>query len=171
MNIILCGFKNSGKSTVGLALAQALHYKFDDIDTLLEEYYRKENNEVLGAAEIYTQHGQEIFRKLESDVVHQLENLDNRVIALGGGTVLDANNVKHLHHIGQIIYLRASKELLKDRMLKNRIPGFIDKASPFESFEKVYNERYHIYEHIADRIIDVDHKDTQHIVKEILNVQ
>jgi shikimate kinase len=171
MNIILCGFKNCGKSTIGKALAEALRYHFDDVDTLLEEYYRKENNEVLGAAEIYTQHGQDIFRKLESDVILKLEKLDKRVIALGGGAVLNPKNVEHLHHIGQIIYLRASKNILKGRMNQTRIPGFIDSKSPNASFDKMYEDRYKIYEQIADRIIDVDGKKINDIVKEIINGQ
>ncbi len=167
MNIILCGFKSCGKSTVGKALAQSLDYKFDDTDALLEEYYRQENNEVLGAAEIYTKHGQEIFRKLETDVVHKLERLDDRVIALGGGTVLNPENVKHLHHIGKIIYLRASTDLLKQRIFRKRVPGFIDKDSPEASFDMIYQERYKIYEQIADFVIDVDHKRVDEIVEEV----
>ncbi len=171
MNIILCGFKSCGKSTVGKALAQALDYRFDDTDALLEEYYRSANNEVLGAAQIYTKHGQDIFRQLESDVVHKLEKLDDRVIALGGGTVLNPENVKHLHHIGKIIYLRASKDLLKNRMLQSRIPGFIDQNDPDTSFEKMYQERYKLYEQLADVIIDVDGKTQDQIAKEIINGQ
>ncbi|MGA2655775.1 MAG: shikimate kinase [Gammaproteobacteria bacterium] len=170
MNIILCGFKNSGKTTVGKVLAKMLHYQFDDIDTLLEEYYRKENNEVLGAAEIYTKHGQDIFRKLESDVVHKLENLDNRVIALGGGTVLDPSNVKHLHHIGKIVYLRASKALLKGRM-RQRSAVFIDPKSPDSAFETMYEARYKIYDTIADITIDIDGKSPEQIAKEIIHGQ
>lgn len=171
MNIILCGFKSCGKSTVGKALADDLHYRFDDTDALLEAYYRKENNEVLGAADIYSKHGQEIFRQLETDIVHKLEKLDGRVIALGGGTVLNPDNVKHLHHIGKIIYLRASQDLLKNRMLQNRIPGFIDKVNPEASFEQIYQERYKIYENISDIIIDVDGKNPKQIAQEIINGQ
>lgn len=167
MNIILCGFKNCGKSTVGFALAKQLGYRFDDTDALLEEYYRKANNEVLGAAEIYTKHGQDIFRKLESDVVLRLEKLDNRVVALGGGSVLNAANIKHLHHIGKIIYLHASKDLLKMRMLHSRIPGFIDQTAPEASFEAIYDERYKLYETIADYIVDVDNRSVEEIVAEI----
>ncbi|MFA6037167.1 MAG: shikimate kinase [Legionellales bacterium] len=169
MNIILCGFKNSGKTTVGKILARDLHYRFDDTDALLEEYYRRENNEVLGAADIYTKHGQEIFRQIESDIILKLEKLDGRVIALGGGSVLSDANIKHLHEIGQIIYLRASKKILKGRMNQSRVPGFIDKESPDDSFEKVYQARYQIYEKIADRIIDVDGKRPEQIAKEIIN--
>lgn len=171
MNIILCGFKNCGKSTIGKVLALALHYRFDDTDALLEEYYRKENNEVLGAAEIYTKHGQDVFRQLETDVIHQLEKLDNRVIALGGGSVLNPDNVQHLHAIGKIIYLRASQNLLKQRMLDSRIPGFIDNASPEASFEKMYLARYKIYEQIADVVVDVEGKSVEEITKEIVDGQ
>ncbi|HLF67587.1 MAG TPA: shikimate kinase [Gammaproteobacteria bacterium] len=167
MNIILCGFKNCGKSTLGAALAKKLDFHFDDTDALLEEYYRQENNEILGAAEIYAKHGQEIFRKLESDIIERLMDKDNRVIALGGGSVLNANNVAHLHTIGKIIYLRASKELLKKRMLTSRIPAFIDPKEVDASFDKLYEERYKIYPEIADLIIDVDDKQTDEIVHEI----
>jgi shikimate kinase len=167
MNIILCGFKNCGKSSVGAALALRLNYHFDDTDQLLEAYYRKENNEVLGAAEIYTKHGQDIFRKLETDVIHALTHVDNRVIALGGGSVLNGKNTEYLHKIGKIIYLRASKVLLKQRMA-TRTPGFIDAADVDTSFEKVYQARYPIYQNISDMIIDVDDKSVQEIVDEII---
>ncbi len=169
MNIILCGFKNCGKSTVGAMLAKTLHFHFDDTDTLLEEYYRQENNELLGAAEIYTQHGQDIFRKLESSIIQALVKKDKRVIALGGGSVLNPTNVAHLHTIGKIIYLRASLALLKERMIASRIPAFINPHEVDASFEKIHEQRYKIYEGIADFIIDVDGKKTQAIVMEIRN--
>lgn len=167
MNIILCGFKNCGKSTIGAALAKKLDYQFDDTDRLIEEYYRKDNNEVLGAAEIYTRHGQEIFRELEKDVILALEHQDNRVVALGGGVILNPDSTAHLHKLGKIIYLRASKELLRHRMLASRIPAFIDEADFDASFDKMYLARYALYEKIADFIVDVDKKPIKDLVDEI----
>jgi shikimate kinase len=169
--LILCGFKNCGKSTVGKALAEKLGFTFMDTDHLLESAYEKKYTKVLKCPEIYKEHGSDFFRQLESDVIQGLPTAENRILALGGGSVLNPKNTQHLKSLGKIIYLRASKDLLKQRMHQNRVPEFVNKADPDLSFEKIYEERYKIYEDIADFIIDVEtkkEKTVPEIVDEII---
>lgn len=126
-NIILCGFKGSGKTTFGRKIAENLRLAFLDTDALV----RKVEDEKL-------------FRLLEKEAVLSLQHVQNTVIATGGGTVLDPDNVAILKKLGTIIYLQVDKEELR----KKPLPIFIT------DFEKMYQDRLPIYEKIADVIIN-----------------
>ena len=141
MNLILCGFKNCGKTTLGRKLSSEKGYAFIDTDYLIEAHYDHKFN----IPEIYDQYGEIEFRRIEKKVIHSLRNIKNTVIATGGGSVLDPENVAHLKKLGKLIYLKTDKEILKQR-LNNRIPKFL------KNFDAVYDERITLYEKIADEI-------------------
>ena len=168
MNIILFGFKGSGKTTLGKLLAEQLQWQFIDIDRIIEELYQKKEKKSLPAHKIY-ELSSETFRLLEKQAVFSLINTNNAVIATGGGSVLDTENVAELKKLGKLIYLKAPKELIKQRMLTGRLPAFLDKNDPEESFAKMYLEREKIYTAIADIIIELDNKTNDEIIQEILH--
>lgn len=142
MNLILCGFKNCGKSTRGRLLAEEKGYTFIDTDHLIEANYQNK----LSIPEIYEKYGETEFRRIEKMVIHSLQDIENTVIATGGGSVLDPENVEHLKKLGKLIYLKTDKEILKQRLLNNRLPEFL------KNFDAVYDYRTTIYEKIADEI-------------------
>ena len=87
MNLVLIGYRGSGKSAVGRRLAACLKLTFVDTDDLIEERY--------GApiSAIVKSHGWGHFRKLENNVIEEISKKDHLIIAPGGGAVLDTANV------------------------------------------------------------------------------
>jgi len=154
MNLILFGFKKCGKTYYGLKLAQALHTKFIDTDLLIEELYTKIHHHTLSYREIVKKHGFPFFRNLEKHAVSLLAHEKNSVISLGGGVVLDQDNVDRLQKMGTLIYLKTSKKTLKHRILSEDPPSFFDPNHLSDSFENLYRERLPVYENIAAEIID-----------------
>ena len=110
--IFLIGFMGSGKSFVGQQLAAKLGYGFIDVDTLIE------NTEGSKIAQIFENHGETHFRKIESEYTRRLEELENTVISTGGGAPCFHDNMTWLNANGTTIYLSAPPELLYKR-LKN----------------------------------------------------
>jgi len=156
MNLILFGFKGCGKTHFGKLLAQKMHRRFIDTDELIAKLFAKKTGQHTAVREIYVQLGPQAFRALEKEALHSLKNEKNAVIALGGGAVLDQDNVELLQKIGCLVYLFASAETLQKRVLKENPPPFLDPDDPQASFLTVYQERRPLYESIPAAKIDCD---------------
>lgn len=143
MNIILFGFKGSGKTTFGKNLAEEIGIPFIDLDQVIEKMYS------ITPSEIYQKRGMQEFRRIEKEALLFISSTKLSVISLGGGTVLDSENVKILLAMGQLIYLKTRFETIQRRI--KSIPAFID-----TTLEKVYYERIPIYESIPSIWIEND---------------
>jgi shikimate kinase len=167
MNVILFGFKSCGKTTLGKMIAVRMNRTFLDTDTLLEQLYLEHTGGEMPFRQIYKKIGEEKFRALESEVVSQLKNYKNSIIALGGGLILNPKNAAFLAKLGQLVYLKVSKERLKRRILDKELPSFLDPADPEKSFENYYNERRSTYEAIPALSIDLETKTQDQVVLEL----
>ncbi|MED9996215.1 MAG: shikimate kinase, partial [Paludibacteraceae bacterium] len=78
--IFLVGYMCAGKTTIGMALAQKLGYRFIDLDQYIEQQQGK------SVSAIFAQNGEAYFRKLESQALTDMFLLNNVVVATGGGT-------------------------------------------------------------------------------------
>ncbi len=139
-NIVLIGMPGSGKSTVGLILAESCHRRFADSDELIVQ---KSGMQI---SEIFATCGEAYFRNLEREVLEALSAQSGLVIATGGGAVLNAQNVHALRKNGKLYFLdRPLEELLptEDRPLANSA----------EAVQKRYTERYDLYCRCADERI------------------
>jgi shikimate kinase len=138
MNVILFGFKGAGKTFLGKQIAERYKWPFVDTDELLLAATRYSS-----LRELYNTVGEKEFRRLESQVIRSLSSYKQTVIALGGGAVLDGENVTFLQTIGQLVYVEVALETLLKRGV----------TLPTGSIETVYRERLPIYESIpAQRI-------------------
>ncbi len=99
MNIVLIGFRGTGKSTVGKLLANRL--KRDFIDT--DEYIEKTTGKTI--KDIFEKEGEEGFRKTEAETITKLSKMKNKIIAAGGGVVIYDEIVKKLKSNGFLILL------------------------------------------------------------------
>ena len=113
MNIILIGFRGTGKTTIGKMLAQRLGKEFVDADEYLEQ---KEGKTV---KDIFAEGGEKLFREIETQIIAELCLLDNRVVATGGGAILREENVKTLKKSGIIILLEADVDTIYKRIHKD----------------------------------------------------
>ncbi len=166
MNLLLFGFKSSGKTHFGKLLSQELKRPFIDTDDLIVELHQKEKT----VKQIYRELGDVAFRDLESRAIRRLKEVKDSIIALGGGTVLKSENVEFLQKIGAFVFLKTSPEKLKMRLLKDELPLFLDKEDPEGSFYRMVQEREPIYESIPARRIDVDKLDEAGVLAELRSI-
>jgi len=155
--IFLCGFMTSGKSTIGPILANVLGWKFYDLDKVIEA---KEGKPVV---QIFEDRGEEYFRELERKTLKEIALEDNVVIALGGGTIANEENLTFVKSIGTLVYLKTSREMIYKR-IRNKIdrPAFRDfvlEGKSEEEFsakiEEMLSKREPFYL-TADLVIDTD---------------
>jgi shikimate kinase len=160
-NIFLIGYRCTGKSSVGKRLAGRLDWPFIDTDTLLV----KEAG--LSIKEIVAKNGWEVFRSMESAIMKRVCTPDRRVVATGGGVILDPENVNRMKKSGSSIWLQATSETIKKRMIRDSgtdasRPALTSKDSIAE-IEESLNERNPLYRHAADFCVETD----GHGIKEI----
>ncbi|MBL3520527.1 shikimate kinase [Aliarcobacter lanthieri] len=162
-NIILIGFMGVGKGTVARALVKESNMYSIDTDDLIESM---ENRRI---KKIFSQDGEPYFRNLEKKTALWLESsVQNTIISTGGGFYKQEN----LQDIGLVIYLKSSfegilKRIKKAPNAKNKLrkrPLLQNKKEAL----KLYNTRALEYEKVANIIVDVENRDLQDIVKEIL---
>lgn len=142
-SIVLIGMPSSGKTTVGRILAEKCGKQLADTD---EYIVRKIGMPI---SDFFAKHGEAEFRKIEKETVAELSATGGRIIATGGGAVLDAENVRALKKNGVLVFLDRRPENLiatDDRPL----------ASRRSALEKLYAERYDIYCAAAELHIDAN---------------
>jgi shikimate kinase len=109
-NIILTGFRATGKTAVGRQLADRLGYAFVDLDALLEA------ETGMSIPQLFTERGEAAFRELESQMVERVAQQRRCVIATGGGTVVSPSNLRALKQSGVVVTLTADLETLLSRL-------------------------------------------------------
>lgn len=145
MNIVLCGFMGSGKTTVGLELAKIMGRKFIDTDDMIE----REQGVAIKA--IFTVHGEEYFRDLEFACCKKISAMKNCVVSTGGGALTYKRNVDALKQGGRIVFLDADFDVICQRIGNTRTrPLFQDR----EKARALYDERRPKYLSAADYIVD-----------------
>lgn len=108
-NVILTGFMGTGKTSLGKMLATKLGRPFVDIDKKIEDETQ------LSIPQIFEQFGEAHFRELEKAAVKELSERRGLVIATGGGTVKDEENIRLLKSSGIIICLTTKPEEILNR--------------------------------------------------------
>jgi shikimate kinase len=112
--IFLTGFMGSGKSTIGPILANTLGYFFLDIDKLIEEAAGK------SIPDIFRSDGEAAFRAFERTTLHNLASRSEVIVALGGGTIANEENLEFIKKNGILVYLQISPEQAKLRVQSHR---------------------------------------------------
>ena len=104
--IILIGYMGAGKTTIGKALSKELGIIFYDLDWYIESRMRKT------VSEIFAERGEEGFRKIEYNMLHEVAEFEDVIISCGGGTPCFFDNMDYLNQQGQTVYLKAEPEVL-----------------------------------------------------------
>lgn len=166
MNVILYGFKNCGKTSIGGYLAQKLKYRFIDTDNLIEKLYELETGKPKNFHNIYRELGEKGFRLYEQRVIADLKDISKTIVAVGGGAVLNSENIIRLKAMGKLVYLDIQQSVLKTRLLVDSKTVLFDNKNKEEYFERLYLQREPIYRAIADIVLQAD----QESVKEITDL-
>jgi shikimate kinase len=112
--IFLIGFMGSGKSTLGHRLARKIGYRHVDMDQLIEE------TAGMTIPGIFSEHGEEVFRKWERDILMELCKRNRVVISTGGGAPCHNDLIGIMNRHGTTIYIELSPLELKDRLIHSR---------------------------------------------------
>jgi len=149
--IFLIGFMGSGKSTLGAQLARLVGYQFIDMDHMIEETAE------MSIPEIFNEHGEEVFRKWEYDILHELCRREKLVISTGGGAPCHSNMMDLMNTHGTTIYLKLSPEALKTRLIQSSAerPLIMGKSEPeLLDFIKSLLEKRELFYKRAAHIVD-----------------
>ena len=141
----------SGKSTVGVLLAKALGYLFEDVDLLISRRAGKPLQRILD------EDGLERFLRLEEAVGSTLQ-ADHTVIATGGSMVLSEKAMAHLKSMGEVVFISVPFVEIERRVTNIKTRGIV--FHPDETLADVYRERLPLYERYADRTLCVGAGDT-----------
>ena len=113
--IILIGYMGAGKTTIGRALAKELGLDFYDLDWYIENRRRKK------IPQIFEELGEEGFRKIEHNMLHEVAEFEDVIISCGGGTPCFFDNIDYMNQQAQVVYLHCTPEVLHGHLLMGRV--------------------------------------------------
>jgi len=162
-HISLVGFMGSGKTTVGKELSKLLAMDQIDVDKVIEDRAK------MTISQIFKDHGESYFRELERKTVEELAQYNNIIVFCGGGgIVLDDRNVENMKKNGVLIWLKASPEVVYDRIAKEGTRPLLKDDMSVEKIESMMTSRLPLYERAADLVINTDHKSVEEVSLEIV---
>ncbi|MGN1229240.1 MAG: shikimate kinase [Prevotella sp.] len=112
--IILIGYMGAGKTTVGKALAKEMGLQFYDLDWYIESRMRKT------VPQIFAERGEEGFRQIERNMLHEVAEFEDVILSCGGGTPCFFDNMDYMNGQGDTIYLKADPEVLYKHLLMGK---------------------------------------------------
>jgi len=165
-NLVLIGYRGTGKTSVGARLAEGLQRPFVDLDQVL---VREAGQSI---ADIVAQGGWAEFRRLEKQLVARYRDARGLVLATGGGVVLDPNNVAALRENGILIWLTADPAAIQARLAQDQ-PRDANRPSltggdTIREVLAVLEERAPLYQAAAQISIDTTHRSVGQVVKLVL---
>ena len=108
--ILLIGFMAAGKTTLGKALARELGLQFIDLDHYIENRYRST------VSQLFAERGEEAFRQIERNMLHEVAEFEDVIIATGGGTPCFFDNIDYMNGQGTTVFLEASVDTIHTRL-------------------------------------------------------
>ncbi|SOY28919.1 3-dehydroquinate dehydratase [Acetatifactor muris] len=162
-NVVLIGFMGSGKTSVGLRLSYRLRLPVEDTDRLIE---RREGCSI---SELFAEKGEEYFRRQETELLRELAERNYAgIFSVGGGTPVRPENRALLRRLGKVVLLRIKPETVYDRLKGDTARPLLQCANPRERIRQLLESRQEAYEDGADVIVDVDGKEMEEILDEIV---
>ncbi|MGH8479107.1 MAG: shikimate kinase [Gammaproteobacteria bacterium] len=160
-NIYLVGPMGSGKTTIGRRVARVTRKAFQDSDREIEE------RTGVNIALIFEVEGEAGFRLRERQVIDDLTQSHNTVVATGGGAVTEPQNRLWLRERGFVVYLRSSVDRLYAHTWRDRGRPLLRTADPKGRLAELLAERDPWYREVADLIVDTDGRTVRQLVHEI----
>jgi shikimate kinase len=163
MNLVLIGYRGTGKSTVAQILSRKLGMAAVSLD---EEIVREAGMPI---PEIVEKHGWTWFRDLESEIAKRFGERSDLILDAGGGVILRPENTLNLRRDGAVFWLKASVEVIVERIHEStERPALTQGKSFLEEVEEVLSERDPLYRAAADREIDTDRLTPAAVADEIV---
>lgn len=165
-NLYLIGFMASGKTTVGRELFNSSKI-FSEILDLDREIEKQLNRKV---TQIFSESGEDFFRKIETQTLSEICKKKNALISLGGGSVIKDENIRLIKSTGKVVWLKAEAKTILSRLsssLNTEERPLINGKSE-SLISQMIDERNDLYDRIFDFKVDVDGKSTEEICELII---
>jgi shikimate kinase len=163
MNIVLIGYRGTGKSTLGKIVAARLNRQLISTD---QEIVRRTGSSI---PDIVAAHGWDYFRDVETAVCQDLAGRDNLVIDTGGGAILRQQNVDVFKRNGRLIWLTASVDTIAARIGgETQRPSLTGTKSHVDEIRDVLSERVPKYQAAADLTIATDGRSIEELASFIV---
>jgi len=161
-SVILIGMMGSGKSRLGKILEKKTGFPRFDIDDMISSKLG------MPVGDIFSKHGEEHFRNLETETLHSLSQEEPAIVVTGGGIVLRAENVDLLKQLGTVVWLDADEATLRVRIRHLRDRPLLRTANPKASLLELRQARESLYKKASDLRVDVSKKNPEEIAELIL---
>jgi len=139
-NITLVGMPGCGKSTIGRQLAEITDREFIDLDDYITE------KAGIPIPEIFSKYGEPYFRDLETECLAEISKMSGKVLSMGGGTPVKAENRRMIKQNSTVVFLKRDISSLS----KEGRP-----VSQANDLRKLYEVRRPFYEEVAEFEIEV----------------
>lgn len=162
MNIVVIGYRGTGKSSVSKVLEERLKWPLISTDA---EIVKKAG---LSVPDIILKRGWDYFRDVESKICRRVGAKDRTIIDTGGGAVLRKENVDALRQRGRVFWLTAEVATIMDRIRYNKDrPSLSQTKDYIDEIDEVLKERLPLYKAACDQIIPTDNRAIEEIADEI----
>lgn len=108
--IFLIGYMGAGKTTLGKVLSKKMHLSFIDMDQYIEERFHR------SVRQIFAESGEEMFRNIERNILHEVGCFEDVVVATGGGVPCFFDNMQYMNSIGDTVFLSVNENVLYNRL-------------------------------------------------------
>lgn len=160
--IIIIGYMGSGKTTVGHALSQELGLPFYDLDWYIETRMHRT------VKQIFDEKGEEGFRKIEHNLLHEVAEFEDVIISCGGGTPCFFDNIDYINRQGETVYLKCTTDVLYKhlKMGKTVRPLLLNKTpDEVKTFIEAQVKQREPFYAKAKHIVDVSLMDNKEKIK------
>lgn len=164
MNIVLTGFMATGKTEISKAVAAISKYERVDTDDMIEEAAGMTINE------IFADRGEEYFRALEREIIKKAAQMDNVVIATGGGAVLNADNIAELRKTGVVFNLAPDFSVIAKRLEAAAQTRPLLKNQSIDEVKARFIKRQPFYDNCDHKIRVVNGRTAKSYAMEILDI-
>ncbi len=161
-NIFLIGFMGVGKSTIAKELCKELGAEQVEMDQVIAK------QQDMAISDIFDEYGEKYFRRLETDLLREIQTKDNQVVSCGGGVVLKEKNVDIMKSCGSIVLLTAEPETIYRRVKHSTDRPLLNGNMSLNYIKELMDEREECYEEAADIRVSTDNRPIDAIVESIL---
>jgi len=161
-NIVLVGLMGAGKSTIGRHLAKRLKMEFYDSDHTIEE------RTGVNISTIFEIEGEKGFRIREEQIIAELCQHENIVLATGGGSILSAATRNLIQETAHVIYLSTTAEQLFMRIRHDKSRPLMQTDKPLETLKNLLRDREPYYKEVANTIIKTGMQKINVVIHEII---
>jgi shikimate kinase len=152
----------TGKSLVGKVLEQRTRFRRFDTDEIISLKLK------MPIEKIFSIHGEEHFRELETETLRSLSAEERAIIVTGGGIVLRSENVDLLKRLGAVVWLDADEATLRTRIHRLSDRPLLRTANPEATVSELLQARESLYRNAADLRVDISQKNPEQIAELIL---